>query len=967
MHNKITMSDVKKRMLSINSKFKNTPDVNMTSLREQVSRSGSIKLVEKYLENWDSIHLNQGQCFTEVMEVFKEFWNRTDNVSDIQKVSNIICMNIIPKLESTSNPIHDLVINQSRDARNVFKRQVRRNTNYLKDLADPNTGSIQAKDLNNQDKKTIDGINPLPDKTDTSDLLLAKNNSVKESTVIASYTNMSEVIEMMKICDRVLSNHNKLSKRFNIDKTVLESVNSNNDIQDCIYELCRMIDTYDNMPFKVKYNVALENVLFVLYKNGAQYENSSVLKDITEYFLYKSDLSDDNKKGIKDLLEKTSFYGDTDKIEIDFMVDPDDSEGEYTSFMNSDKNIWVKDAITEVAIPDKESIKDLIDKFKLESNKTIEKVKNVAAKIYTKTPENIIEETPNFLSWIRTTVMLSTIAINPIAGVVINFTDQLIALDLKRNQADKAVAAYNKEREIAKKKLSKMKSGDVMDRCEKYIASLDSSITKLEIYRDNLYTDKELEKRDEVNFETSLESAINNPTIEEYINGSHPGVIQQYKDILGRLKRIATTKIKQFIQKHVLSFIEADELIKFESINSETIMNYLSPDDNKICMWLAKCLPANLKDEELTKKDLKGIYEVLDEVCDKLNNESPNDFIISYDGTDDLIYLYMTYTQPVHIEDPNIKDNSIHVMADEPIKVITTLEAQIESLNDWNPSNLMDSIDANIDKFGMDELDKLSEFALISPYIVNPERLHKILKEYRSHVYENVVGTKKYIIAECLSSNMKKLSENTTKSYSNNINRVIYELDAINALYTIISENTSIYEGTATNTIRLAAERLKKSITNLSDKEKMASRTIDASMNVLSRGIENASTNKNREAIIKGQVIPPASRIIKLAIAGGAAWAVNPALAVIGAIGMLAISKMASKKERQMLSDELDIELAMCEKRIQMAESNNDMKSLNELLKIQKKLQREKQRLTYRMKVYYRDNVPNVPSSGKDD
>ncbi|MCK9199326.1 MAG: hypothetical protein M0P49_06960, partial [Bacilli bacterium] len=599
MHDKITMSDVRKRMSSVNSKFKNSPDMNMTSLREQVSKSGSIKLVEKFLENWDSMYTNQGQCFTEVMEVFKEFWNRTDNVSDIHKVSNIICMNILPKLESTSNPIHDLVVSQSRDARNVFKRQVRRNSNYLKDLADPNTGSIRAKDLNNQDKKTIDGINPLPDKTDTSDLLLGKTSTPKEEAVMTAYSNIEEAVSIINICDRVLSNHNKLSKRFNIDKVVRESVNCNDDIQDCIYELCGMIDTYDNMPFKVKYNVALENVLFVLYKNGVQYENSSVLKDITEYFLYKSDLSDDNKKAMKSLLEKTSFYGDRDKIEIDYMIDPDDSDGEYTSFMNSDKNIWVKDNIMEFVLnegvldvlssgvirsiinkysefksslkknkepkniisenrsvkelfdecvelngdqkkmldmaglkavslgekefidaasgfgkalqekasgvkyrainfiddnknkfvllhiedskgtyllsiiakkpndnnfafiipvwsryglmneiecktksnPDyvthesfidtKESIKDLMNKFKLESNKTIEKVKNIASKIYTKSPENIIEETPNFLSWIRTAVMLSTIGINPIAGVVINFTDQLIALGLK--------------------------------------------------------------------------------------------------------------------------------------------------------------------------------------------------------------------------------------------------------------------------------------------------------------------------------------------------------------------------------------------------------------------------------------------------------------------------------------------------------------------------------------------------------
>ena len=138
------------------------------------------------------------------------------------------------------------------------------------------------------------------------------------------------------------------------------------------------------------------------------------------------------------------------------------------------------------------------------------------------------------------------------------------------------------------------------------------------------------------------------------------------------------------------------------------------------------------------------------------------------------------------------------------------------------------------------------------------------------------------------------------------------------------------------------------------------SKNVDVSLSQFKKSVENSLNNENREAVIKGSVLPPASKIIKLAITTGALWLVNPAVAVITAIGYLGLSAHHKAKERQLILDELEVELKMCEKYIDIAESKNDMKSLKQLLTIQKNLKRQEQRIRYRMKVDFNQNVPNT-------
>lgn len=212
------------------------------------------------------------------------------------------------------------------------------------------------------------------------------------------------------------------------------------------------------------------------------------------------------------------------------------------------------------------------------------------------------------------------------------------------------------------------------------------------------------------------------------------------------------------------------------------------------------------------------------------------------------------------------------------------------------------------------------------------ESIPESIKEYKDIDLDSV---KLYTLAECI-------------KYTNDV----YDYcKAIND-YNINSNLSSLNEISFINNLKLAGQKLKNTITNLNDKQKQISKNVDYSMSNLTKGFEKSLTNDNREAIIKGSILPSASKIIKLGILNAGLIAIGqPVLAVISSLGYFAVSAKYKAKERQMIIDDIEIELEMCKKYIDIAESKNDMKALKQLLTIQRNLQRQLQRIKYKMKV----------------
>lgn len=101
--------------------------------------------------------------------------------------------------------------------------------------------------------------------------------------------------------------------------------------------------------------------------------------------------------------------------------------------------------------------------------------------------------------------------------------------------------------------------------------------------------------------------------------------------------------------------------------------------------------------------------------------------------------------------------------------------------------------------------------------------------------------------------------------------------------------------------------------------------------------IQGESRNRNREEIVKNSV-PKLSKMVKRAIVLGGTWAINPAIAAISAVTMVALSKNATEKEKKRVLSELKKELELVEEKIKDSDSNGDRKEKYELIRLRQKL-----------------------------
>ena len=250
----------------------------------------------------------------------------------------------------------------------------------------------------------------------------------------------------------------------------------------------------------------------------------------------------------------------------------------------------------------------------------------------------------------------------------------------------------------------------------------------------------------------------------------------------------------------------------------------------------------------------------------------------------------------------------------------------------------------------------------------------------------SMLGDLGYIITESSLPNneYKDILEKCKSSSDNVIERTAYsnEIQKLNSykesstvrdiVSTTMADNSlmEIYEEVITekfslNTVKLALQNAKAKLKDLSTKEKSMWQSVDAAGSGLVKSVEKAMTSDRREAIIKGSILPSFSKCIKGAIAlAGVGLVFGPMNAIIAAIGGLAVSKVLNAREKRLIFDEIDTELKVVEKEIEIAQNDGDMKKYRFLLNYQKKLTREYQRIRYGMKATGR-NIPTATIPGK--
>lgn len=816
-----------------------------------------------YLHNFESYSRDTNKAFDKALDIFEEICKNSNN-SHIATECDFLLENV-DKVRDSGALARSIKYRNSRlkskIGSNITKNLSSVNNAILGSISNITTTLSKAGDM-----KAPTGVAQATKAPANNN---ANNNqqAQKEAFIEECYKKLYNKARLCKECDRIVENYNKISKRFNIDKCIKES---SVDTYDSAYSVTEFIDTY-SIPFKNKYNTALESVWYGLSKHFIDASPREIIEGVTDYFIFNGGLDDSEINDMKYVSENSIIFNEDDFSDIQFLfnvnqddtsidnIDPEEFVNNYGVYFESNpienlkKNNKKKNKLSNnpaVAYakevikgqPDEhkdDEIKKMVADFRKDCvkekdpNKGVMLFKALVNKIFTKDPEQIVDEVPHVLTILRVSFVASTYAINPIIGILTTITSLALKLTLTRKQTEKMVKAYQKELDKTKEKIDKTEDKEKKDRLTKYRDALKQDYEKIHNYELNLYTDEENDERDAYSYDPDFD------------------------------------------------------------------VSAAADDDD----W-------NLDDDEW-----------------------------------------------------NLDESALSNAAS--IIIVSELLTSISEMTVDN--NLDGIIYNNIFKMPDNAIDALTDFSITVPVILERDKLCEALQDYRNTLRKNSKGIENYIRIECLNENIDKL-ENCNRTYdtTNNMKGVIAYLSCLNELAKLEYDNSYVLEMNFVNTLKLAVDNLKRGAMKLSDKEKQISNSIDMSVSSVSKGLEQAMTSDNREAVIKGKILPSASKCIKLALGLGVSWAINPAIAVIGAIGWFACTKKLQAKERQLVLDDIEIELKMCDRYIKQAEDKDDLKKVRELEKVQRNLQRQQQRIKYKMHVIYKQDIKS-PEEINDD
>lgn len=359
-----------------------------------------------------------------------------------------------------------------------------------------------------------------------------------------------------------------------------------------------------------------------------------------------------------------------------------------------------------------------------------------------------------------------------------------------------------------------------------------------------------------------------------------------------------------------------------------------------------------------------------------------NEALLScYEGKDkvDLIKsLLAIYEQYANKIDKDIVDRmrllvaNINESVDEslitlPAKIDMLLES-LESLAEKDANSL---IVESFDRFSLNDIDGITQLTKLDPSVIKPSGYQTVLKDtLRTARRKQYKTFEDYEKIDCIKDNLNKLkdiddSTDGDMSLDEAIISTKVKEACVNSLYDFTKYPTTLKEMNIVNTIAMASEKVKAKLSDVSADVSNLSRQFDAQMDQL-KGVVNTKDleSENREAVIAGNILPKASRIIKLAITAGVGYFINPAISVIVVLGYLGMSLDAQSKERRKVLEEIELELEMTNRYLKKAEDDGSLEKQRELLKIKKKLESQKARLMYNMAFKHGEALPG---KNKDD
>ena len=488
------ISAVKKRELNLLRKNYSPAPYGLNKMYESVLTKYNPKTAKTVLENWDHLAKDQNIAFTKAFLVMEAAYINDDSESNINTFTNIFTENIIPKV---------------------------RNAVQMQKLISHRLGNLKSKlstKIHTKIKK-ISGTYVQPKKKQSK-----QEQSKQENYIYKSLDSITEVVNNTIAYDRIINNHNKLNRRYNLDRFVKESVFTADQATDNIYEFCKLIDTYD-IPLKAKYSIAIENSLYAYEKNYVPYDKQSILEAVTDYFLMTHNENGDMLGIIANTAKKTLMYeqADFDKLDLipanspEYMnIFTEETIDGLAFYENHNANSNMRTLITE----SKDSkIKDKIKKFKLKPKKDINDLKDLIRGVLMNHSQEAIDETPNILGMIFVFFVLAgTFAISVVAGAITLMTMIFIGTKWSEDECDKQIKYYKDHIKKVKNRIAKAKSEKEKERLNEYLNSLEKNLEKLEDYRENLKSDIQKQREEEEENKKSEESSNDDFSLESVKN-----------------------------------------------------------------------------------------------------------------------------------------------------------------------------------------------------------------------------------------------------------------------------------------------------------------------------------------------------------------------------------------------------------------------------------------------------------------
>lgn len=749
-------------------------------------------------------------------------------------------------------------------------------------------------------------ILPFVSNIDEADRMITKVKDENTKSILES--NFSNI----RVASRILNNRTALGKRFNFQNYVIESA-VYPDKTDCILSLCEQIDTYTMKPH-IKMNIALENITYEFYRDNVPVNNLPTT--VLEYFMARDiNISDSDYRKYKMVLENNSIYNQNDYSEL------------YDAVIDNDGN-WYKDYIMNTF----DEVITNCDSYQLELlNDSSTEADIITALDFIKNYFTTSSPSEKDRGAIYRAIKLFPLAFN----VSQEFID--IEMSKRFNIADVNNCIEYTEKTIAKENtIAPTKLIHQLDANELIYAFDENS----EDVKDVLVQFK-AEQDKSMNKFKALISKLHARKPEDIIDGM-PNLL----NIVRTVFIIGTACITPIGPVIAAALGLVDFLInrKINDAQCDALLEKLRSERSTVRKKIKDTKNEKTKSELLEyDKALTDAIEKVRDYADTLSDTDHDDSrdYESPDGSSDLD------------DDFDFDFDSFESGLISTSRIITVAESTLEFYKKSTTKEFSDKLYITMNVLAENSM--LPNFMEVAKYA---DISGDFVNESISNIQKNYVGQP--IVTTCL-TNTHYIMENDMYEFDES--RSIMASYVANCAVESIVESV-VLEKFNLNTIKLALQDAKGKLKDLSTKEKSMWQAVDAYASSCTRGIEKAMTSDRREAIIKGSILPSFSKCVKGAIAlAGIHLVFGPLPALIAAIGAFATSKALNMREKKLIYDEIETELKVVEKQLDIAQNDGDMNQYRFLLNYQKKLTREHQRIKYGLKVSGRD----IPSATRPD